>query len=109
MPGPLSPAPITPKDNRLLAALPQRDYSELQPFLEPVGMPLGEAMYESGGRQDHVWFPTSSIVSLLYVLADGLIEYSRGHIRVIDREGLESRVCECYAVVKKEYDRLLPD
>src|SRR5579864_7079632 len=41
--------------------------------------------------------------------ADGLIEYSRGHIRVIDREGLESRVCECYAVVKKEYDRLLPD
>jgi CRP-like cAMP-binding protein len=38
----------------------------------------------------------------------GLIEYHRGHITVIDREGLEQRTCECYAVVKKEYDRLLP-
>jgi len=39
---------------------------------------------------------------------DGLIEYRRGHITVLDRAGLEHRVCECYAVVKKEYDRLLP-
>jgi len=39
----------------------------------------------------------------------GLIRYSRGHITVLDRPGLEARVCECYAVVKKEYDRLLPD
>ena len=41
--------------------------------------------------------------------ADGLIQYSRGHIKVLDRGGLEKRVCECYAVVKKEYHRLLPD
>ena len=40
---------------------------------------------------------------------DGLIHYSRGHIAVLDRPGLEARVCECYAVVKKEYERLLPD
>jgi Mn-dependent DtxR family transcriptional regulator len=40
--------------------------------------------------------------------ADGLIEYSRGRIRVLDRPGLEARVCECYAVVKREYQRLLP-
>jgi CRP-like cAMP-binding protein len=40
--------------------------------------------------------------------AEGLIEYSRGRITVLDREQLEARVCECYAVVKKEYDRLLP-
>jgi CRP-like cAMP-binding protein len=40
---------------------------------------------------------------------DGLIDYSRGRIRVLDREALERRTCECYAVVKKEYDRLLPD
>ena len=40
--------------------------------------------------------------------AAGLIEYSRGRITVLDRPGLEARVCECYAVVKKEYDRLLP-
>ena len=39
----------------------------------------------------------------------GLIQYARGHISVLDREGLEKRTCECYAVVKKEYDRLLPD
>jgi len=38
----------------------------------------------------------------------GLIRYSRGHITVLDREGLERRSCECYSVVKKEYDRLLP-
>ena len=40
--------------------------------------------------------------------ADGLIQYSRGRITVLDRAKLEARVCECYAVVKKEYDRLLP-
>jgi CRP-like cAMP-binding protein len=38
----------------------------------------------------------------------GLIEYHRGHITVLDRPGLEARSCECYAVVKKEFDRLLP-
>ncbi len=38
----------------------------------------------------------------------GLIRYARGHISVLDRDGLENRSCECYAVVKKEYDRLLP-
>ena len=39
----------------------------------------------------------------------GLIHYSRGHIKMLDRQGLESRACECYSVVKKEYDRLLPE
>jgi hypothetical protein len=38
----------------------------------------------------------------------GLIRYARGHISVLDRRGLEQRSCECYAVVKNEYDRLLP-
>jgi CRP-like cAMP-binding protein len=229
----------TPKDNRLLAALPEGDYEELLPSLEPVPMPLGLSVYESGAAQSYVYFPTSCIVSLLYVLedgssaeiavtgceglvgialfmggdttpsravvqsagegyrlrasvlkkeferggplqvvllrftqalitqmaqtavcnrhhsleqqlcrwlllsldrlpsnelamtqelianmlgvrregvteaasklqAEGLIEYRRGHITVLDREHLEARVCECYAVVKREYDRLLP-
>jgi CRP-like cAMP-binding protein len=229
----------TPRDNGLLAALPEKDYQALLPFLESVDLPLGSAVYESGGEQGYVYFPTSSIVSLLYVLADGasaeiavtgseglvgialfmggettpsravvqsgghgyrlrasvlkteferggalqhlllrftqalitqmtqtavcnrhhavdqqlcrwlllsldrldtnelvmthelianmlgvrregvteaagrlqaegLIEYSRGRITVLDRPHLEARVCECYAVVKKEYDRLLP-
>ena len=39
----------------------------------------------------------------------GLIRYARGRIKVLDRPGLEKRTCECYAVVKKEYDRLLPE
>jgi CRP-like cAMP-binding protein len=39
----------------------------------------------------------------------GLIRYSRGHVTILDRDGLERRTCECYAVVKKEYDRLLPN
>jgi CRP-like cAMP-binding protein len=230
---------MDPQDNRLLAALPQESYERLLPFLEPVPLPLGMALYESGGAQGYVYFPTTSIVSLLYVLengssaeiavtgceglvgialfmggestpsravvqsaghgyrlraavlkkefenggalqylllrytqalitqmtqtavcnrhhaldqqlcrwlllsldrlpanelvmtqelianmlgvrregvteaagklqAKGLIEYSRGHITVLDRAGLEACVCECYAVVKKEYDRLLP-
>jgi len=38
----------------------------------------------------------------------GLIRYARGHISVLDRVGLEARTCECYSVVKREYDRLLP-
>jgi CRP-like cAMP-binding protein len=234
-----SAASRSPKDNRLLAALPPADYEPLLPFLERVPMALGQALYESGGTQGYVYFPTTSIVSLLFVLengssaeiavtgneglvgislfmggettpsravvqsagegyrlkasvlkeqferggplqllllrytqalitqmtqtavcnrhhsvdqqlcrwlllsldrlpdnelsmtqelianmlgvrregvteaagklqADGLIEYSRGKITVLDREHLEARVCECYAVVKKEYDRLLP-
>jgi len=45
----------------------------------------------------------------LKLQAAGLIQYARGRITVIDRPGLERRTCECYAVVKKEYDRLLPD
>jgi len=43
-----------------------------------------------------------------HLQAAGLIKYSRGHITVVDRPGLEARTCECYAVVKKEADRLLP-
>ena len=47
--------------------------------------------------------------SALKLQQAGLIRYARGHITVLDRPGLEQRTCECYAVVKKEYDRLLPD
>jgi Mn-dependent DtxR family transcriptional regulator len=39
----------------------------------------------------------------------GLIQYTRGRITVLDRKGIEARACECYAVVKREYERLLPD
>ena len=232
-------SPHNPKQNHILAALPAADYARVLPDLELVAMPLGWAMYESGGHMSYLYFPTTSLVSLLYVMEDGasaeiaiigncglvgislfmggettpsravvqsagfgyrlkasvlkrefalggnfqhlalrftqalitqmaqtavcnryhaldqqlcrwlllsldrlagdelemtqelianmlgvrregvteaaqklqaagLIQYSRGHIKVLDRATLETRVCECYAVVKKEYDRLLP-
>jgi Mn-dependent DtxR family transcriptional regulator len=47
--------------------------------------------------------------SALKLQRAGLIRYARGRISVLDRPGLENRTCECYAVVKKEYARLLPD
>ena len=236
----LSHASHSPAQNHLLAALPAGEFARLYPHLELVPMPLGEVLYESGGQLRHVYFPTTSIVSLLYVLADGasteiavvgnegilgvsifmggettpsraivqsaghgyrlgaqllkqefngvgpvrpvllrytqalitqmaqtavcnrhhsveqqlcrwlllsldrlnsnklvmtqelianmlgvrregvteaaghlqragLIHYTRGHIEVLDRPGLERAVCECYTVVKKEFDRLLSD
>ena len=232
-------SPHTPKQNHLLAALPEADYARLLPDLELTPMPLGWAVYESGGQMGYLYFPTTSIVSLLYVMengasaeiavtgneglvgvslfmggestpsraivqsngngyrlkasilkrefargghlqhlalsytqalitqmsqtavcnrhhtldkqlcrwlllsldrlesnelvmtqelianmlgvrregvteaagrlqAAGIIRYSRGHIIVLNRPALEERVCECYAVVKKEFDRLLP-
>jgi len=228
-----------PRQNRLLAALPDAEWARWLPQLEPVDMPLGKVLYESGSTLAHVYFPTTSIISLLYVMEDGasaeiavvghegivgislfmggestpsravvqsagqgfrlkanlmmqefnragpvlhlllrytqalitqmtqtavcnrhhsldqqlcrwlllsldrlhsdelvmtqelianmlgvrregvteaaghlqkagLIRYQRGRITVLDRERLEQRTCECYAVVKKEYDRLLP-
>src|SRR5471030_2071050 len=232
-------SPHSPKQNHLLSALPEADYARLLPDLELTPMPLEWAVYESGGHMSYLYFPTSSIVSLLYVMEsgasaeiaitgneglvgislfmggestpsravvqsagngyrlgasilknefalggnlqhlalrytqalltqmaqtavcnrhhaldqqlcrwlllsldrlqgnellmtqelianmlgvrregvteaagklqqDGLIKYSRGHITILNREGLEHRTCECYAVVKREYDRLLP-
>src|SRR5438128_3210346 len=74
----------SPKENRLLAAMPEADYQALVPVLERVPMPLGHAVYESGGPQGYVYFPTSAIVSLLYVLADG----SSAEIAVTGNEGL---------------------
>lgn len=234
-----SPAARDPRLNRLLAALPDETYARLQSNLEHIPLELGQALYESGGEQGYVFFPTTSIVSLLYVMEDaasaeiaivgnegivgialfmggesttsravvqsagegyrlpasvmkgefikggdlqhmllrytqalitqmaqtavcnrhhaveqqlcrwlllsmdrlptneltmtqelianmlgvrregvteaagklqaaGLIHYNRGKITVLDRPRLETQVCECYAVVKREYDRLLP-
>jgi CRP-like cAMP-binding protein len=74
----------SPNQNHLLAALPAAEFERLLPHLELVPMPLGEAIYESGGRLEHVYFPTTSIVSLLYVLEDG----ASAEIAVVGFEGI---------------------
>jgi CRP-like cAMP-binding protein len=66
-----APASSGPRRNRLLAALPDGSYGALAPFLERVDMRLGSVLYESEGPRRHVYFPTTSIVSLLYVLKNG--------------------------------------
>src|SRR5882672_11029721 len=204
----MMPSPDTWKLNKLLAGLPQPEVERVLPHLEFVPLKLGTVLYESGDPQRAAYFPTDSIVSLLYVLENGdsaeiavvgsegmvgvaaftgggttstralvqsagfafqldrevlkrefsrggplqhallrfsldrlpsnqllmtqelianmlgvrregvteaagklqeagMIKYSRGHITVLNRDMLEAKVCECYSVVRKEFDRLL--
>ncbi len=62
------PAPL---GNHLLAAFPAGEWQRCLPQLERVDMPLGQVVYESGGTMEHVYFPTTAIVSLLYVMKNG--------------------------------------
>jgi CRP-like cAMP-binding protein len=78
------PAAHDARQNHLLAALPATDFNRLQPHLKLVSLPLGEALYESGIVLRHVYFPTNSIVSLLYVMADG----ASAEIAVVGNEGV---------------------
>src|SRR5512147_2886997 len=73
-----------PRQNRLLAALPESEWARWQPHLELVNMPLGRVLYESGGKLSHVYFPTTAIVSLLYVMEDG----ASAEIAVVGRDGV---------------------
>jgi CRP-like cAMP-binding protein len=73
-----------PTANHLLAAVPPVDFARLQPHLELVALPLGWAVYESGGTQGYVYFPTDAIVSLLYVMEDG----SSAEIAVVGNDGV---------------------
>jgi CRP-like cAMP-binding protein len=74
----------SPLDNRLLAALPDADYARLRPDLESIELALGSVLYEPGSVLRHVYFPTSSIVSLLYVMNDG----GSSEIAVIGNDGI---------------------
>src|SRR6476659_4689668 len=60
-----------PVENRLLAALPADEYERLHPRLQPVEFTLGEVVYEFAGQLDYVFFPTTSIISLLYTMENG--------------------------------------
>ena len=61
----------SPNQNYLLAALPTVEFGHIAPHLELVAMPLGEVLYESSGQLQHVYFPTTAIVSLHYVTESG--------------------------------------
>jgi CRP-like cAMP-binding protein len=73
-----------PVSNQLIAALPGDDLSRWLPQLELVEMPLGKALYESGAALSHVYFPTTAIVSLLYVTESG----ASAEIAVVGNEGV---------------------
>ncbi len=77
-------SPSSPHQNHLLDALPVNDYSRLKSQFELVAMPLGQVLYEPGARMRYVYFPTTSIVSLLYFMEDG----ASAEIAVVGNEGM---------------------
>jgi len=73
-----------PKTNHLLAALPETDWQRWLPHLELVELPLGQVLYEAGDTLSHAYFPTSAIISLLYVMESG----ESAEIAVVGYEGV---------------------
>ncbi len=73
-----------PRQNRLLASLPETEWKRWEPLLEWVELPLGHVMYESGRTLAHIYFPATAIVSLLYVMEDG----ASAEIAVVGNEGV---------------------
>ncbi len=76
--------PNSPRDNHLLAALPADEWERLVPKMELCPMPLGHVLYESGSKLQHVYFPTTSLISLLYVMEDG----ASAEIAIVGNEGI---------------------
>jgi CRP-like cAMP-binding protein len=74
---------VLPSQNQLLGALPKADLLRLLPHLETITMPLGQVVFESGGKLRHLYFPASGIVSLLYAMENG----ASTEIAVIGNEG----------------------
>ena len=77
-------APQDPRQNHILGALPPLERERLFPHLKLVSLPLGKVVYESGATLRHIYFPTNSIVSLLYVMQDG----ASAEIAVVGNEGV---------------------
>jgi CRP-like cAMP-binding protein len=80
----VAPTGQIPQQNHLLAALPAGDYERLVPHLELIPLKLGEVLYEPGVQLRYVYFPTTSIVSLLYVMEDG----ASAEIAIVGNEGI---------------------
>jgi CRP-like cAMP-binding protein len=73
-----------PRKNHLLGALPDTEWQRWRPQLEPVELALGQVLFESGGTLSHVYFPTTALVSLLYVMENG----ASAEIAVVGNEGM---------------------
>jgi len=82
MPAKIVPTPL--RKNHLLAALDPADYDRIAPYLEPVKLALGDVLYEPNRKLRHVYFPLTSIVSLLYVLENG----ASAEIALVGNEGI---------------------
>ncbi|WP_420995019.1 Crp/Fnr family transcriptional regulator [Cupriavidus sp. 30B13] len=70
--------------NHLLAVLPEAEWARIAPHMVPVDLSLGQVLYESGGRMNHVYFPATAIVSLLYVMEDGAC----AEIAIVGNDGM---------------------
>ena len=70
--------------NHLLAGVSDEELARLLPNLQPLTLPLGEVLYESGEKMDYVYFPTTAIISLLYIMENG----SSAEIGVVGNDGL---------------------
>jgi len=77
-------SPDDPRQNRLLAVLPEDERARIFPHLDLVSLPLGDVLYESGGQLNYVYFPTTAIVSLLSVMENG----SSAEIAIVGCEGI---------------------
>ena len=84
MPSPLWMSAPDPRSNHILAALPEEEAARLFPQLKLVELPLGMSVYESGDVQRYMYFPTDSIISLLYVLENG----ASAEIAIVGNEGV---------------------
>ena len=103
-------ADLYPRKVALIGSGKRYTYSELRLQADTMAYRLLQAGFKPGDRvllQLPNW--PEFVISYFALQKAGLISYHRGHITVLDRPGLESRTCECYAVVKQEYDRLLPN
>ena len=76
--------PDSPRENHLLAALPADEWERLRPKMELWPMALGHVLYKSGSKLQHVYFPTTSLISLLYVMEDG----DSAEIAIVGKEGI---------------------
>src|SRR5438309_1124427 len=95
--------------NGFLSALSADDYELLRAHLRTVDLPHEAVLVETGETLRRAYFPHRGVISLVVntLQQANFIHYSRGHIQIINLDGLRQAACECYATVKAQYDRLL--